>query len=77
MRKSWNIYQKEQISKIAQFNQTHVVNVQQKKSQNIKQALERLSRSCLKEINQVWIKIVNKGLRITPKIGHLTKFVIA
>ena len=60
MRKSWHVYQKEQISKIPQSNQTHVVNVQQNKQQNIKQALERLSRSCLKEINEVWITIVNK-----------------
>ena len=60
MRESWNIYQKEQIGKTAKSNQTHVVCVQQKKSQNIKKALACLSRSCLKEINEVWTKIVTK-----------------
>jgi len=59
LRESWNIYQKEQIGKTAKSNQTHVC-VQQKKSQNIKKALERLSRSFLKEINEVWTKIVTK-----------------
>ena len=35
LRESWNIYQKEQIGKTtAKSNETHVVRVQQKKSQN-------------------------------------------